>query len=245
MQLAQSSWPEVEAYLTTRQDIIVPIGSTEQHGPNGLLGTDHICPEVIARRVGESLEALVAPPVAFGNAQHHLGFSGTLSLRPSTLLAVVRDLVQSLANHGFRRVYFLNGHGGNVATVNAAFSEVYAAVSLDGARPVHCRLRNWYDGDRVRALSEEFYGDAEGSHGTASEISITQFAHPQHIKTANFRGKANPNSGIFDAMDYRQRYPDGRIGSDPSLSSPAHGERLVAAAVADVSADYQQFVDSH
>lgn len=244
MQLALSSWPEIQAYLDTQQGVIVPIGSTEQHGPNGLLGTDAICPTVIAERVGAQLQTLVAPTIAFGNAQHHLAFSGTMALRPSTLLAVVKDLVQCLAHHGFKKVYFLNGHGGNIATVTAAFSEVYAAVSLEGTTAVQCRLRNWYEGERVRTLGREFYADAEGSHGTASEVSVTQYAHPEHIKVVTFKGKANASNGIFDAQDYRQRYPDGRIGSDPSLSSPTHGEQLVQAAVEDVVEDYQRFLAS-
>ena len=244
MRLHLSTWQEVDSYLRTSTAVLIPIGSTEQHGPNGLIGTDAICPEVVARRVGEELETLVAPTVAFGNAQHHLAFTGTMTLRPSTLLAVVRDLVQSLAHHGFRKVYFLNGHGGNVATVTAAFSEVYAGVSLDNARAVQCRLRNWYEGPRVKALSGELFGDAEGSHGTASEVAITQYAHPGSIKPVTFQGKAPASSGIFDCQDYRRRYPDGRIGSDPSLASPAHGERLVTAAVMDVLEDYRQFLDN-
>jgi creatinine amidohydrolase len=62
------------------------------------------------------------------------------------LIAVRRDLVESLARHGFERFYFVNGHGGNIATMTAAFSEIYAAHSLPAGanvRPVKCRLRNW------------------------------------------------------------------------------------------------------
>jgi len=133
MQLLLQTWPEVEAYLQASRGIILPIGSTEQHGPTGLIGTDAICAEVIARGVGEATGALVAPTIAVGMAQHHMGFAGSMTLRPSTLIAVLQDMVESLVRHGFERFYFLNGHGGNIATLAAAFSEIYAARSLSTA----------------------------------------------------------------------------------------------------------------
>src|SRR5438445_11304200 len=162
MQLQLQTWVEVEAYLRLSRGVILPIGSTEQHGPIGLIGTDAICAEVIARGVGEATGALVAPTIAVGMAQHHMGFAGSMTLRPSTLIAVLRDIVESLVRHGFERFYFLNGHGGNIATVTAAFSEIYAARSLIGPAnlpPVKCRLRNWWQSQDVRQLAKELYGD--------------------------------------------------------------------------------------
>ena len=126
MQLALATWQEVEEYLRTQSGIILPIGSVEQHGPNGLIGTDHLTAEFVARGVGDRIGCLVAPTLAYGMSQHHLGFTGSATLKPSTLMLVVRDVVQSLAVHGFRRFFFINGHGGNIATVTAAFDELYA-----------------------------------------------------------------------------------------------------------------------
>lgn len=247
MLLHLCTWQEIERYLEGSKGVIVPIGSTEQHGPNGLLGTDAICPEVIARGVGEKTGTLVAPTLSIGMAQHHLGFAGTISLRPSTLIALVRDVVQSLARHGFERCYFLNGHGGNIATVTAAFSEIYADKSFSGAdnQPrVLCKLSNWYMAPGVKRLSAKLFGSSEGSHATPSEVSLTYFAYPDAVKSVEMSPKLAPKGPIYDADDYRSRFPDGRIGSDPSLASVDAGRQLYEAAVQDVTKDYQEFLKS-
>ncbi len=247
MMLQLSTWQEVEVYLKTSRTIVIPVGSTEQHGPNGFIGTDALCPEVLAKGVAEETGALVAPTISVGMAQHHLGFSGSITLRPSTLMAVVQDTVNSLARHGFERFYFLNGHGGNIATLSAAFSEIYAESSLGTAghnRPsLRCKLRNWWDGKGIQALSAELFGASEGSHATCSEVSLTYYAYPDHVKSVEMTPKIAPNGPIYDADDYRRRFPDGRIGSDPSLASVEAGERIYKTAVDELSRDYRGFAE--
>ena len=244
MQLALATWQEVEEYLRGANGIILPIGSVEQHGPNGLIGTDHLCAEVVAKGVGDAIGAAVAPTLAYGMSQHHLGFAGSVTLRPSTLMLVVRDVVQSLSVHGFRRFFFINGHGGNVATVTAAFDEIYAATSLghDGTA-VQCRM-NFWTGPRCKAISDALYPGVDGRHATASEVSLAQFYQPHHVKQAQMSPKVAATAAqFFDAADYRARFPDGRIGSDPTLSSPEHGARLYEAAVLDMIDAYKEFVN--
>ena len=151
MQLALATWQEVEEYLRGSRGIVLPIGSVEQHGPNGLIGTDHLDAEFVARGLGDKINCMVAPTLAYGMSQHHLGFAGSVTLRPSTLIAMVGDVVYSLLRHGFERFFFINGHGGNVATVTAAFDEVYATVSMRGDRsPVRCKMVFWSGGQRAR-----------------------------------------------------------------------------------------------
>ena len=70
MRLQLCTWQEVESYLTRSKGIIMPVGSTEQHGPNGLIGTDAICPETVANGVAEQIEAMVGPTLSIGMAQH-------------------------------------------------------------------------------------------------------------------------------------------------------------------------------
>lgn len=103
MLLHLCTWPEVEAYLTQSSGLILPIGSTEQHGPTGLIGTDAICAEVVAKGVGEAANALVGPTINVGMALHHTAFPGSMTLRPSTLIAVIQDYLPPLVRHGFTR----------------------------------------------------------------------------------------------------------------------------------------------
>ncbi|MDR3518731.1 MAG: creatininase family protein [Azospirillaceae bacterium] len=245
MQLQLSTWPEVEAYLSRSRGIVVPIGSTEQHGPTGLIGTDAICAEVIARGVGQESDALVAPTINVGMAQHHMAFPGTMTLRPSTMVAVIRDNVLCLAEHGFQRFLFVNGHGGNVATIGAAFAEIYNELRArlgEAAPAVRCRQMNWWDVDGVRGYSREAFGIAEGSHATPSEVALTQWAYPDEIKRAVLEPPIAPSGSFYDARHYRSRFPDGRIGSNPGLATPEHGQRLYDIAVAGLSQAYRNFL---
>ena len=141
------------------------------------------------------------------------------------MIAVIRDYVTSLARNGFERFYFLNGHGGNIATTNAAFSEVYAETSMQrpgsNAPSIRCKLKNWWENPGVKQISAELYGDREGSHATPSEVSVTQFAYPDAIKRKAMAPVGPKQRDFADADDYRRLFPDGRIGSDPTLVSDA------------------------
>jgi creatinine amidohydrolase len=246
MLLQHQTWQEVERYLAQSVGIILPIGSTEQHGPNGLIGTDAICAEVIARGVGEAANALVGPTIGVGMAVHHMGFAGSMTVRPSTLIAIIHDYVLSLSRHGFRRFFFINGHGGNIATMQAAFSEIYAefegAIGVRRNDELRCRVGNWWDGSVMHGLAKEMFGDDEGSHATASEVAVTQYVLPDTIKDVPLDPPRAPSGRFYGPADYRQRFPDGRIGSNPGLASPDKGKRLYDAAVPELVKTYTSFI---
>jgi creatinine amidohydrolase len=244
MQLQLSTWPEVETHLAKSKAILIPIGSTEQHGPNGLLGTDALCPEIISRRAGDEAGFLVGPTFNVGQAQHHMAFPGTITLKPSTMIAAIKDWAESLARHGFERLYWLNGHGGNIATITAAFSEIYHGVTFGGAsnRPqLRCHLRNWWELPGVSDLCRQLFPVGEGSHATPSEVSVTWFGYPEAMKQAAMSPRIALTGPILDAEDFRRRFPDGRIGSDPSQASIAAGEKIVSLAVKGVIGEFRQF----
>ena len=251
MRLQLMTWQEVERYLERSTGIILPIGSTEQHGPMGLLGTDALCAETIALGVGEATDAIVAPTIAVGNAHFHLDFAGSMALRPTTLTAVMVDMLTSLARHGFRHVYVINGHGGNVAPVQSAFHEVHARASFGGGPGgLRTRLKNWWNTPGVSELRSSLYGEGEGFHATPSEIAITQHAYPDVIGISDVPpppplpddGMEHTGDNYFDANDYRRRFADGRVGSNSEMARSEHGKDFIEAATNELADDFQAFV---
>lgn len=114
MQLSDLRWPDV-AKLSRDVPVVIPVAALEQHGHHMPLFTDSLlCGEVV-RRAAEKLgeRALITPLMWLGNSEHHLDFPGTMSAAPRTYLDLLRDMAENFLFHGFRRIVFLNGHGGN------------------------------------------------------------------------------------------------------------------------------------
>ena len=252
MRLELMTSAAVAAYLERARGIVIPVGATEQHGQDGLIGTDHLCAETIARTFGAAHGVVIAPSLAYGMSQFHLGFAGTMSLRPSTLAAIAQDLVASLAVTGFTRVYFYNGHGGNLAPLRCGIQEFYAARSLAGVREpcaVQCRVRSWWEMPVADALRKSLYGAQEGYHVTPSEVAVTMAAYPDAIgpfdtpapEAAATDTILHAGDNYYDAADYRMRFPDGRVISHSALATGAAGARLIAAAAEDLAADFAAF----
>ena len=257
MRLQLLTWPEVESYLERSTGILIPLGSTEQHGPAGLIGTDALVAEAIADRAATDHGGiLVAPVIAYAPAQFNLSFPGTVSLRAATLSQVVVDLVDSLAAGGFDAFYFLNGHGANIAPVRCACHDLHqrrvlASLSIP---PLRFRLKSWWEFPRTDALRRDLYGAGEGMHATPSEISITRAistAVPSDRTTESWTplpaGRIRDLAGDTheDARVHRASFPDGRVGSDSALSSAEHGDTLLSTAARELADDYRRFMEEN
>ena len=130
--LSHMSWPEVQARLQAGLRVaIIPVGSFEQHGPHLPLRTDFALAYGRAERIAQLVDAVIVPVAMAGCSDHHLGFPGTVSLRPETLVAVLTDTARSLARHGFDRLVLLNGHGGNDATLKYAVQAIRREVGIE------------------------------------------------------------------------------------------------------------------
>jgi creatinine amidohydrolase len=111
--LQEMTWTDVRSYLETNDMVIIPMGSTEQHGPHLPLGTDVTLAFGSAKLISEETGVVVAPVVLAGYSLYHSGFPGTLSLKPETLEEVLYETAAMLVKYGFRRIMFFNYHGGN------------------------------------------------------------------------------------------------------------------------------------
>ena len=239
------TWPEVGQYLERCSGIFLPVGSTEQHGPMGLIGTDAICATAIAEGAARASGGLVAPTVAYTPAPFNTGFPGTVSITEATFRAVFSEVMQGLFAQGFRRVYVLNAHGANLEPMRAVLGQIDPAQGV-------ARLRSWWDFAPVNALRTQLYGDWEGLHATPSEVSITQSLYhvvpegeaaepPRKLSVDEIEVRAGDRHGPPDL--HRAEFPDGRVGAHSALARPEHGARLLAAAIAAVAEDYSRFKD--
>lgn len=123
-------WPDIAALDKERTIVMIPVGATEQHGRHLPLGTDSIDAQYMADQIARELEPefplLVFPLLPVGLSVEHTRFPGTVTLQPDTLYHVALDICESLVRHGFRRIVFLNGHGGNSSILNTVSYKVRA-----------------------------------------------------------------------------------------------------------------------
>ncbi len=106
----EMKWPEVAEYLKSNDTVLIPVGSTEQHGPHLPLMTDGAEAIDVAQAAAEQTGVLITPPLWFGWTPHHMGFPGTIALGAETLSKVLEDISYSLLYHGFKKLIVINGH---------------------------------------------------------------------------------------------------------------------------------------
>jgi len=130
--LAKMTWQEVEDRLKECDIALVPLGSTEQHGPALPVDNDHYIATELAYRAAEmvwdSHKVVVTPTIAFGFSPHHMEFKGTITLSELTLSSLIADVCHSLAQHGFRKIILVNGHGGNETAIQNALHDLQGNI---------------------------------------------------------------------------------------------------------------------
>ncbi len=225
MQLADLSWEQCAEYLARDNRIILPLGATEQHGRHLGLGADFLIAQELARRIGAQTNVLVAPTLNYGMSHFHLEFPGTVSLAPTTLSAVLQDIFQSLYRHGFRRVFVVNGHGGNHPSLQSA-----ANVIQNQFPDLRVKFFEWWLDGEITRLVDETLGTQQGTHASNHETALMLAVAPQSVHTARIAKRDAPvlPAREFDSpARFREKFPDGVMGLDPSPATVELGERIL------------------
>ncbi|SEP20690.1 creatinine amidohydrolase [Halogranum amylolyticum] len=223
MQLAEATWTDVDDCDTDLA--LLPVGSTEQHGPHAPLGTDTVTATAVADAAADAYdgEVVVAPAIPVGVAEEHRQFTGTLWVSPDTFRSYVRETVQSLASHGFDRVVIVNGHGGNVD----ALKEVTGIVSRhDDAYAV---AFTWF----------EAVGDHSGDmgHGGPLETAMLRYLAPETVHEDRIgEASAGASDGWGEWTSYvnlahdSAEFTDNGVVGDPADGDADRGETLLTLA---------------
>jgi creatinine amidohydrolase len=232
--LARCVWPELDGVRTA----IVPLGATEQHGPHLPFATDTLIADALAARLAARVDGAVAlPALALGCSREHLGFPGTLDLSADTLVAVLADVLRSLARHGIAEAFVFSAHGGNVATLAAALPRLRAsvpAIRIEAATDLDALTA------RLRAQAHAFgvSPEAAGHHAGEVETSIMLALHPELVRTdalaAGYVTPAPDPQALF-YPDLRRTSASGTVG-DPRGATALRGARYLAVWVEELEA---------
>lgn len=229
------TWPEMNEAIATQKVVILPTGSTEQHGRHMPLDTDVFLCETVCLEVGRRApdRVLVLPPVAYGLNMHHIDFPGTIHIEPEVFIAFCLNITKSVAYHGFRKILIVNGHGSNGPLIDlVARKTVLATESL-------CFATGY-----ARFLMEAFRGVRESevmAHADEFETSLYLHLAGDRVKMDEAR-EGNDRMGRFASSDSTSNYPLrlndywGRwtqlgVHGDPTVATAEKGRILFEAAV--------------
>ncbi|MCU1492498.1 MAG: creatininase [Acidimicrobiaceae bacterium] len=205
MRVFDTNWMQIEQYLQNDDRIVLPTGSTEQHGYLSL-GTDAILAERVAVEAAEPLGVPVLPAIPFGLAPYFASYPGSMSLRMSTYIEVVRDLLDGLESQGFRRIAIVNGHGGNSPIAGLLREWVCRS------RPYQMQVlfHSWYNAPRTAAAADQF--DKDQMHGAWVENFAWTRVPGVEVPSGSRPVVARELIGNLDAASIRQLAPDGTMG---------------------------------
>lgn len=220
MRIEDLNWMDVDEYLKHEDRLILVLGATEQHGYLSLLCDSRI-PLALADAAAQATGVLIAPPLNFGCSPYFLAYPGTFSLRVSTFISAVEDLVRSAQRAGFRRLLILNGHGGN-SPARAQLSEV-----ANNLPDLHLRWYDWWLSHSVENVALKH--GLKPAH--ANWLEAFPFTVVGDLPT---EPKIPPSvPGLMDAKTAREVYGDGSFGG-PYQAGEAIMHELFAACLEDV-----------
>lgn len=222
MRLEDLNWMDVENYLKTDDRLMLIVGACEEHGYLSLL-TDIKIPQALADAASEQTGVLVAPPLNFGISPYFAQYPGTISLRVQTFLAVIEDIVRWVYKQGFKRLMFVNGHGGN-SPANALLHEL--VNDLPG---LQADWYSWWVAPSVTAVAERF--GLKSNH--AAWIEAFPFCRVADLPPGEKPTAVAPR--ILNAAETRALYGDGVFGG-PYAADEAVMQHIFAAAVGDIVA---------
>lgn len=223
--------PELRELAARDAIVILPVASMEQHGAHLPVGVDTILCEGVCRATAEAVRGdmavVVAPTLWCGMAEHHMAFGGTFTFDIPTYRAVLLAFLKSIARHGFRKVFIVNGHGGNIAALNAFLPDfavetglmVRATTYFELAQPAMPAILE--DQDRVR-------------HACEGETSLMMALAGEHVRLdklpeAHGAKHSTPRPlGVGRYRSFQSFSPSGVVG-DARRASKAKGEKLAAA----------------
>jgi creatinine amidohydrolase len=225
--------------------LIIPLGATEQHGPHLPVGTDTLLVETIAERallaLRDSLPAVLAPTLPLGSSAHHVPFGGTLSLTSLSFYRVLMDIGRSAASGGFRRMFFLNGHGGNHELAQVA------ARDLGLELPIAVGAGSWWAMayEALIAAGSPTIRNIPGHAGGFETAAMMAMAAHLVREQPPIRQDQPAESPPFRS-DYRTEIHGSWNAMDGFTDNPADataelGVRFLTVAVAKVAADLGSF----
>lgn len=227
---------------------LVPVGATEQHGPNLAMGTDYVIAHRFCQRIAAGIhpQAVVIPPVPLGLSYHHMGFPGTLSFSPETFTMVCFDIAKSLKHQGIDHVLFVNGHNGNSAILNVAVTKIRYDLEMRAA--VAFWFQQASDVVREAGKSERIGHACEVETSVLMALADDLVRHdalePGDMKPVTLEHAFN-NQPFFHTVPvpFHEQTANGVFG-DARLASKETGERIVAAAVERTTAFIETFIES-